>query len=412
MGLIVLRVHRCFGRFFAPALVRPAPISGQVMAGLAALALGCVTFTGDSFAQSDQEIRCMQLQQELNAASGGGANSPELIALNQEIGQASQAHRAVKSEMDNAGCYERMMIFGRALKRTPRCLGLNARVEDSRRHVERLKAQRASLSGGGNRRRQQELQRAMQRNGCSGAPQTSGGFFDFFGGPRQEYQTPIYRSINPNGRYRTVCVRLCDGFYFPIHYSTYGSRAAQDAKKCQDSCAAPAELYVYRNPGQEIEQAISLSGSPYMDLPVALRYRKEFVKGCSCKKAEYNPMEIEAANKRAQGIPPAGATQAAAAPAPQVPAAPATPQAPAAPQAATPSGPPPQINLDVGQTSPSELQITPPPQATQSGDPVLQVPVPPGFQASPPPAAQAQQQAQPTVQGQSSVIKKSAPTPN
>jgi hypothetical protein len=382
------------------------------MAGLAAFTLGCVTFTGDGFAQSDQEIRCMQLQQELNAASGGGANSPELIALNQEIGQASQAHRAVKSEMDNAGCYERMMIFGRALKRTPRCLGLNARVEDSRRHVERLKAQRASLSGGGNRRRQQELQRAMQRNGCSGAPQTSGGFFDFFGGPRQEYQTPIYRSINPNGRYRTVCVRLCDGFYFPIHYSTYGSRAAQDAKKCQDSCAAPAELYVYRNPGQEIEQAISLSGSPYMDLPVALRYRKEFVKGCSCKKAEYNPMEIEAANKRAQGIPPAGATQAAAAPAPQAPAAPATAQASAAPQAAAPSGPPPQINLDVGQTSPSELQITPPPQAAQSGDPVLQVPVPPGFQASPPPAAQAQQQAQPTVQGQSSVIKKSAPTPN
>ena len=382
------------------------------MAALAAFTLGCVTFTGDGFAQSDQEIRCMQLQQELNAASGGGANSPELIALNQEIGQASQAHRAVKSEMDNAGCYERMMIFGRALKRTPRCLGLNARVEDSRRHVERLKAQRASLSGGGNRRRQQELQRAMQRNGCSGAPQTSGGFFDFFGGPRQEYQTPIYRSINPNGRYRTVCVRLCDGFYFPIHYSTYGSRAAQDAKKCQDSCAAPAELYVYRNPGQEIEQAISLSGSPYMDLPVALRYRKEFVKGCSCKKAEYNPMEIEAANKRAQGIPPAGATQAAAAPAPQAPAAPATAQASAAPQAAAPSGPPPQINLDVGQTSPSELQIRPPPQAAQSGDPVLQVPVPPGFQASPPPAAQAQQQAQPTVQGQSSVIKKSAPTPN
>jgi hypothetical protein len=412
MGLIVLRVHHGFGRFFAPASARPAPIRGQVMAGLAAFALGCVTFTGDGFAQSDQEIRCMQLQQELNAASGGGANSPELIALNQEIGQASQAHRAVKSEMDNAGCYERMMIFGRALKRTPRCLGLNARVEDSRRHVERLKAQRASLSGGGNRRRQQELQRAMQRNGCSGAPQTSGGFFDFFGGPRQEYQTPIYRSINPNGRYRTVCVRLCDGFYFPIHYSTYGSRAAQDAKKCQDSCAAPAELYVYRNPGQEIEQAISLSGSPYMDLPVALRYRKEFVKGCSCKKAEYNPMEIEAANKRAQGIPPAGATQAAAAPAPQAPAAPATAQASAAPQAAAPSGPPPQINLDVGQTSPSELQIRPPPQAAQSGDPVLQVPVPPGFQASPPPAAQAQQQAQPTVQGQSSVIKKSAPTPN
>lgn len=394
------------------------------MAGLGALALGCLTFAADSFAQSEQEIRCMQLQQELNAASGGGMNNPELIAINQEINQASQAHRSIKSEMDRAGCYERMLIFGRALKRTPRCLGLNARVEDSRRHIDRLKAQRTSLGGSGNRRRQQELQRAMQRNGCSGAPQTGGGFFDFFGGPRQEYQTPIYRSINPNGRYRTVCVRLCDGFYFPIQYSTYGSRAGQDAQKCQASCAAPAELYVYRNPGQEIEQAISLSGSPYMDLPVALRYRKEFVKGCSCKKSEYDPMEIQAANTRAQGIPPAGAVPAGAAQAGPAQAAAAPTLAPtAAPQApAAPAGQPPQLNLDFGQTSPSELQIAPPPPppvaqppAAQPAAPLLQVPVPPNF--PPPPAAQTPAaqlpaaQAPAQAQGQSSFVKQSAPAP-
>ena len=116
-------------------------------------------------------------------------------------------------------------------------------------------------------------------------------------------RTPIYRSINPNGRYRSVCVRLCDGFYYPISYSTYGSRLDQDKAQCESNCAAPAELYVYRNPGQEIEQAISLQGSAYMDLPVALKYRKEYVKGCSCKQAEYNPTQIEAANKKAEVEP-------------------------------------------------------------------------------------------------------------
>ena len=50
-------------------------------------------------------------------------------------------------------------------------------------------------------------------------------------------------------------------------------------QQCQSNCAAPAELYVYRNPGQDIEQAISLNGSAYMDLPVALNYRKEYVNG-------------------------------------------------------------------------------------------------------------------------------------
>ena len=109
--------------------------------------------------------------------------------------------------------------------------------------------------------------------------------------------------------------------------------SAQDAQQCQSNCAAPAELYVYRNPGQEIEQAVSLNGSAYMDLPVALRFRKEYVKGCSCKQAEYNPTEIEASNKKAEVDPKAkpgkGKPTAAATPAPE--AAPA-------PQAAVPAG--------------------------------------------------------------------------
>ena len=34
--------------------------------------------------------------------------------------------------------------------------------------------------------------------------------------------------------------------------------------------------------------------------PNAWRYRKEYVKGCSCKMAEYDPNEIEAANEKAE----------------------------------------------------------------------------------------------------------------
>jgi hypothetical protein len=299
----------------------------------------------------------MQLQQELSAARGGGANAGELDMLDQQIAEQDRIYQGTQSEMESAGCYERMFIFGRSLKRTPKCLGMNERVEDARRQLARLQQQRNSLQrGGSNRRRQAELEQALQRSGCSGAPSGGGGLFDFFGGPRQEYETPIYRSINPNGRYRSVCVRLCDGFYYPVSYSTYGSRVAQDAKKCQASCAAPAELYVYRNPGQEIEQAISLSGSAYMDLPVALRYRKEYVNGCSCKKTEYNPAEIEAANKKAQAPEAAPASQAQA-------AAPAQP--------APPPGEMPQLNLDIGGPAAPAQPPTPAPVAEQ------QVPVAP-----------------------------------
>ena len=104
---------------------------------------------------------------------------------------------------------------------------------------------------------------------------------------------------------------------------------------------------MYRNPGQEIEQAVSLNGSAYMDLPVALRYRKEYVKGCSCKQAEYNPTEIEAANKRAEAdatAKPVKGKATAKAPAPP-PAAQA-----AAPAGAT--GAQPSLDLDVTGSNP------------------------------------------------------------
>lgn len=356
--------------------------------GVVALALIGLAASGGALAQgvSDQQIRCMQLQQELAAASGGGGGGEELGRLQQEISQQDRIYQGTQASMEDAGCYERLFIFGRALKRNPKCLKMNARVEDARRQLARLQEQSKSLQrGGGNKRLQAELRQALQRSGCSGAParRGGGGLFDFFGGGQDgddQFQTPVYRSINPNGRYRSVCVRLCDGFYYPVNYSVYGSRLAQDAEQCQANCAAPAELYVYRNPGQEIEQAISLQGSAYMDLPVALKYRKEYVKGCSCKQVEYNPTEIEAANKKAEVDPAAGAV-----PAPQA--------------AAAPAGEMPQLDLDItGTTEPA----APEPAAEAEAEAEIAAPPPP------PAAAQAPPPAPPPVaaaQGQSTITK-------
>jgi hypothetical protein len=366
---------------------------------LAALAAITLMLSSGAMAQSDQEIRCMQLQQELSATQGGGGDGGALADLDQQIAQQDRIYQGTQASMEDAGCYERLFIFGRALKRTPQCLNMNDRVEDARRQLARLQGQRQSLQrGGGNRRRQAELQDALQRNGCSGAPPRSGGggLFDFFGGSREpEYQTPIYRNIDPNGRYRTICVRLCDGFYYPIHYSIYGSQVAQDAEQCQQNCAAPAELYVYRNPGQEIQQAISLSGSAYMDLPVALKYRTEYIKGCSCKQSEYNPTEIEEANKKEAAVESGGkGAQAHTAAAPPAPAPGAQDQ-----------GEKPQLNLDVtgatdATTDPDEDPVPPSDEVEANVSP-------------PPPPASAAKAAAPAATAQKqSVITKSKPAAN
>jgi len=305
--------------------------------------------------------------------------------------------------------------------RSPKCLKMNDRVEDARRQLTQLQQQReAILRGGSNKRRQAELTNALARSGCGGQVRTPprkgrGGLFDWFGGEEQEQQpeqpqTPIYRSIDPNGRYRSVCVRLCDGFFYPIHFSTYGSLLGQDAQQCQSNCAAPAELYVYRNPGQEIEQAVSLNGSAYMDLPVALRYRKEFVQGCSCKQAEYNPTEIESANKRAEAdaaAKPVKGKGKASAKAP-APAPVPVPQA-AAPAGAT--GAQPQLDLDT--TGSNEKAAAAAPAAPPPVPAAQKPPAPPAAAAAPPPAPTppASASAAPPPQGQSTVIKKAVKPP-
>ena len=85
--------------------------------------------------------------------------------------------------------------------------------------------------------------------------------------------------------YRTICVRSCDGYYFPISYATTPERFRDDEQACQRMCpAAEVSLYTYHNPGEEVAQAVSLNGQPYTALPNAFSYRKALTPACSCRK--------------------------------------------------------------------------------------------------------------------------------
>jgi len=44
-------------------------------------------------------------------------------------------------------------------------------------------------------------------------------------------------------------------------------------------------LYTHRNPGEDMNSAVSTSGQPYTALPTAFKFRSEFNPSCSCKAA-------------------------------------------------------------------------------------------------------------------------------
>lgn len=91
--------------------------------------------------------------------------------------------------------------------------------------------------------------------------------------------------------YSTMCVRLCDGFYFPISHSVRRGRLYQDSRTCNRRCDGEARLFYYPSDGGSPETMVDMAGRPYKALPNAFAYRKSLVTGCTCKPA---PWSVEA----------------------------------------------------------------------------------------------------------------------
>lgn len=85
------------------------------------------------------------------------------------------------------------------------------------------------------------------------------------------------------GTYRTLCVRMCDGYYFPISFATTKDNLARDTKVCERSCKSPARLFFHENPGQDPEEMEDARGKRYKDLKIAFSHLKQYDEACTCK---------------------------------------------------------------------------------------------------------------------------------
>jgi len=101
---------------------------------------------------------------------------------------------------------------------------------------------------------------------------------------------------------RTVCVRTCDGYYWPISFSTVADYLPDDEAICAQQCpGAAVELYYYHNPGETPEQMVSMTGDPYSSLPTAFQYRHSFDRSCTCKApVNYGSIQLASNDEGAQ----------------------------------------------------------------------------------------------------------------
>jgi hypothetical protein len=77
-------------------------------------------------------------------------------------------------------------------------------------------------------------------------------------------------------------VRACDGYYFPISFSTSKKYLEVDEATCQRLCPAGDAALYYHSRRAGPETMVSIAGTPYTELANAFRYRKELDRSCTC----------------------------------------------------------------------------------------------------------------------------------
>src|SRR5882762_4146154 len=244
---------------------------------------------------------CPRLEAQLATIDRGGGGDP---AKEEQIRRYQDAAAKQQSELDRVTSQAKRMgcdssgFFSLFSGQSAQCGPVNNQIQQMRANLEQittsLERLRSGGLGGGERDNQRRsVLAALAQNNCgpqyANAARGPGSFLESLFGNNNNNASPTMPGADlgpPSGTYRTVCVRTCDGFYFPISFATVPARFPDDERTCKNLCpAAEASLFSYRNPGEDMNQAVSINGQPYSSSPNAFRYRQEFNPSCACKAA-------------------------------------------------------------------------------------------------------------------------------
>lgn len=248
--------------------------------------------------QSAANPMCVRLEAQLASIDRGGADAGKA----DQVRRYEEAAAKQQGELDRVTAQAKRMgcdssgFFSLFSGPSAQCGPVNTQIQQMRANLDQITTNLERLRGGGSPNMERDTQRravllALAQNNCGpqyaaaargGGP---GNFIDNLFGNSAPGGAPADLGP-PSSTFRTVCVRTCDGFYFPVSFATTQARFADDEKTCKSLCpASEAQLYSYRNPGEDINQAVSISGQPYPSSPNAFKYRQAFDASCSCKAA-------------------------------------------------------------------------------------------------------------------------------
>jgi hypothetical protein len=251
---------------------------------------------------------CGDLKAQIAQASGADSGRYRAAAAK----QSSELNRAVAYGR-SIGCdRQQFLFFGEAPP--PQCGQINARIAQMQANLAALQQR----SGDNGRklalaaRYDAQCRERPKLTPVAGAPpaETPQGFLeDLFGSipPREAgapSDPPPLRRFAPGrgqpdeqfneteqpesedrrvGGSLAICVRQCDGGFFPLSYSARRANLDDLNTLCKALCPnAEATLYT-KSPWSDLNTAVSLNGDSYADHPNALKFQKTSVPACGCK---------------------------------------------------------------------------------------------------------------------------------
>ncbi len=249
--------------------------------GAAALAL----FAGMSTALA-QGLECTRLQAQIASMGPGDANAAAGFA---------DAARRQQYELERTQAYaqgigcnaKQFLFFGSAPP--AQCGPLQTQIQRMRENVAALQAQQRRAADGG----RSEL--VARYNATCRAEQTlpvRANVIDRLLGVNAPAETvidpmdPAALDDPAKGGSKMVCVRTCDGGFFPLATSSRRGGAEGMADMCRALCPnVETRVFTYYASG-DIDQAVGLDGTPYKSLPNALKFRTKYDPACTCKPAD------------------------------------------------------------------------------------------------------------------------------
>jgi len=242
----------------------------------------------------------------LVAVSPAAAESPYCTELRAQIGRAgagSQAGRFQAAAAKQRGEYARVAAKARALgcdrgqflffgePPPPQCGPINAQLNQLSGAIASF--DRAVADDGGQRQALAARYEAECRNPQSAQARLARprNFFEelFGGGPSENpAMMPPDEGLEsgddtPRGGPMAICVRDCDGGFFPISYSARSSNLDDLASMCRALCPnAEVKLYT-ASQWKGVNSALSIDGEAYRDHPNARKFEKVYDPSCGCK---------------------------------------------------------------------------------------------------------------------------------